>query len=36
MRALAEKTSVYLVTNERVGVTGAISEAVKQAGTKQQ
>jgi glucokinase len=36
MRALAEKTSVYLVTNERVGVLGAISEAVKQAGSKQQ
>ncbi|MGD8934123.1 MAG: ROK family protein [Gammaproteobacteria bacterium] len=34
MRALAEKTSVYLVTNERVGVIGAISEAVKQAGSK--
>ena len=32
MRALAEQTSVYLVTNERVGVLGAISEAVKQAG----
>lgn len=35
MRAVAEKTSVYLVTNERVGVIGAISEAVKQAGSKQ-
>ena len=32
MRALAEQTSVYLVINERVGVIGAISEAVKQAG----
>jgi glucokinase len=36
MRALAEKTSVYLVTNERVGVIGATAEAVKQAGSKQQ
>jgi glucokinase len=35
MRTLTEKTSVYLVTNERVGVIGAISEAVKQAGSKQ-
>ena len=34
MRALAEQTSVYLVINERVGVIGAISEAVKQAGRK--
>jgi glucokinase len=34
MRALTEKTSVYLVTNERVGVIGAISEAVKHAGSK--
>ncbi len=32
MRALAQQTSVYLVINERVGVIGAISEAVKQAG----
>ena len=32
MRTLAEQTSVYLVTNERVGVLGAISEAVIQAG----
>jgi glucokinase len=32
MRTLAEHTSVYLVTNERVGVIGAISQAVKQAG----
>ena len=32
MRTLAEQTSVYLVINERVGVIGAISEAVKQAG----
>jgi glucokinase len=32
MRALVEQTSVYLVINERVGVLGAISEAVKQAG----
>jgi len=31
MRALAERTSVYLVTDERVGVKGAISEAVRQA-----
>ena len=35
MRTLAEQTSVYLVTNERVGVIGAISEAVKQAGNIQ-
>jgi len=34
MRALAEQTSVYLVINERVGVIGAIAEAVKQAGRK--
>jgi len=34
MRALTEQTSVYLVINERVGVIGAISEAVKQAGRK--
>jgi glucokinase len=34
MRALAEQTSVYLVINERVGVLGAIAEAVKQAGSK--
>jgi len=32
MRALAERTSVYLVTNERVGVIGAISAAAKQTG----
>jgi glucokinase len=32
MRTLAEQTSVYLVINERVGVIGAILEAVKQAG----
>jgi glucokinase len=32
MRALTERTSVHLVTNERVGVIGAISQAVKQAG----
>ena len=35
MRTVAEQTSVHLVTNERVGVLGAISEAVKQAGTYQ-
>lgn len=35
MQALAEKTSVYLVTNERVGVIGAISEAARWAGTQQ-
>jgi glucokinase len=29
MRALAEQTCVYLVTNERVGVMGAISEAAR-------
>ena len=34
MRALTEQTSVYMVINERVGVIGAISEAVKQAGRK--
>ncbi len=34
MRTLAEQTSVYLVTNERVGVIGAISEAAKLAGNK--
>ena len=34
MRALAEQMSVYLVINERVGVIGAIAEAVKQAGRK--
>lgn len=34
MRALAEQTSVYLVINERVGVLGAIAEAVQQAGRK--
>lgn len=34
MRALVEQTSVYLVINERVGVIGAIAEAVKQAGRK--
>lgn len=33
MRTVAEQTSVFLVTNERVGVLGAISEAVRQAGT---
>ena len=32
MRTLTERTSVHLVTNERVGVIGAISQAVKQAG----
>ena len=32
MRTLAEQTSVYLVTNERVGVIGAVSEAVRQTG----
>ncbi len=32
MRALAQQTPVNLVINERVGVIGAISEAVKQAG----
>ena len=32
MRTLAQQTSVNLVINERVGVIGAISEAVKQAG----
>ena len=35
MQALAEQTSVYLVTNERVGVIGAISEAAKWAGRQQ-
>ncbi len=35
MQALAEQTSVYLVTNERVGVIGAISEAARWAGTQQ-
>ena len=35
MRALAEKTSVYLVINERVGVIGAIAEAARQAGRQQ-
>ena len=35
MRALAEQTSVHLVTNERVGVIGAVAEAVKQAGNTQ-
>lgn len=35
MQALAEKTSVYLVTNERVGVIGAISEAARFAGRQQ-
>lgn len=35
MQALAEKTSVYLVTNERVGVIGAISEAARCAGRQQ-
>ncbi len=35
MRALAEQTSVHLVTNERVGVMGAVAEAVKQAGNRQ-
>jgi glucokinase len=34
MRTLAEQMSVYLVINERVGVIGAISEAVKQTGRK--
>ena len=29
MRALAEQIAVYLVTNERIGVLGAMSEAVK-------
>lgn len=29
MRTLAESTAVFLVTNERVGVIGAITEAVK-------
>lgn len=29
MRALVEQIAVYLVTNERVGVLGAISEAIK-------
>jgi glucokinase len=32
MRALAEQTCVYLVTNERVGVIGAMSEAARLAG----
>ncbi|UCB55720.1 MAG: glucokinase [Thiotrichales bacterium] len=35
MRAVTEQTSVYLVTNERVGVIGAVSEAVRQAGKLQ-
>ena len=34
MRTVVEQMSVYLVINERVGVIGAISEAVKQAGRK--
>ena len=34
MRALAEQTCVYLVTNERVGVIGAISEAARLAVRK--
>jgi glucokinase len=34
MRTVAEQMSVYLVINERVGVIGAISEAVKQTGRK--
>lgn len=29
MRPLAERTAIYLVTNERVGVIGAMAEAVK-------
>lgn len=29
MQALAEQITVYLVTNERVGVLGAMSEATK-------
>jgi glucokinase len=29
MRSLVERTAVYLVTNERVGVIGAMAEAVK-------
>lgn len=37
MRALVEQITVYLVTNDRVGVLGAISEAVKiQHNQKQQ
>ena len=31
MQALAEQTCVYLVTNERTGVIGALSEAARQA-----
>lgn len=35
MHAVVEKIAVYLVTNERIGVLGALSEAVKiQKGTK--
>jgi glucokinase len=29
MQALVEQITVYLVTNERVGVLGAMSEAIK-------
>ena len=29
MRALVEQIAVYLVTNERVGVLGAMSEAMR-------
>ena len=35
MQTLAEKTSVYLVTNERVGVIGAIFEAARSAVRQQ-
>ena len=36
MRALVEQIAVYLVTNERVGVLGAISEAIKIQHSKMQ
>ncbi|MBE9568534.1 MAG: glucokinase [Proteobacteria bacterium] len=36
MRALVEQIAVYLVTNERVGVLGAMSEAIKMQNSKMQ
>jgi glucokinase len=36
MRSLVEQIAVYLVTNERVGVLGAISEAIKMQQQSQQ
>lgn len=36
MRALVEQVTVYLVTNERVGVLGAMSEAIKMQHSKTQ